>query len=248
MPVRSEGPMPLSSDESDESKTEEHGYEILPFTRPSRSLAEHVAGGTVPLWLFSMTSVTFTILTFFLLRAVISSPAHSGYDFSGYLCAPRGAPADVAVARGCFWDTFSNYWFHKERYDSDEMQALMREFTAMFWPRFLDKEAQHPIDVLDPSHPWAWVSKKEHYWHCGYALIQTHLWLEQGFDPPGTFSHTKHCVMMLLEVIESHPPPDLMDISANLSIPADPKHWPLIKPYYPCKEEGLRCRSEAWYK
>lgn len=220
----------LTHIDDDHESEDWSAYNLLHVRRPSRSIREHVAAGTIPLWLFNITSVISVLLGLALFYVVNSSrpTSHTGYDFSGYLCAPRGAPAELALARGCIWDTFSNYWFPKERYESDEMQALMNEFTAMGWPRYYDKEAQQPVVVLDRSHPWAWVSKKEHYWHCGYALIQTHLWLEQGFDPPGPYSHTKHCAMMLLEVIESHPPPNLMEISANLSIPSDPEHWPVV--------------------
>ncbi|KAK1573065.1 uncharacterized protein LY79DRAFT_480650, partial [Colletotrichum navitas] len=150
------------------------------------------------------------------------------YDFSGYQCAPLGAPPDVARQRGCRLDTFSLHWYPANRYEDNDTLKLMTEFTDMDWPRFYDPEARHKMDGFNPADKQAWVSKKEHLWHCGYLLMQTHLWITKGFDPPVNYEHTEHCTRTLLKTIELDPPPDLEDIKSNIKTPEQPEHWPIV--------------------
>ncbi|KAI6357445.1 hypothetical protein MCOR25_007659 [Pyricularia grisea] len=200
------------------------------------------------LWLVLLYQLSF-LTTVILLMQFTAKPGHHDslvfkvreYDFSGYQCAPLGAPPEVARRRGCELDTFALHWYPRERLEDPDTRELMRNFTDMGWPRYYDREAKKKIDVFDPAESQAWVTKKEHYWHCGYTTILSHLWITKGFDPPVTYAHTVHCVTMLLGLIEKNPPPDLYEVAANIKTPPDPEHWPLIKPPYPCAEEGIFC-------
>ncbi|KZL81168.1 hypothetical protein CI238_11641 [Colletotrichum incanum] len=168
--------------------------------------------------------------------------AREAYDFSGYQCVPLGATPEAAAARGCHWDDFSFHWWPADRYEDPDVLALMHEFADQEWHRYYEQEAVHEILEYHPMQTQAWVTRKEHLWHCAYTIMQTHLWMTKGFDPPVTYWHTVHCTKALMNAILESPPDDFMDIVMHGS--AWPTHKPVIKPYYPCEEEGLGCISE----
>ncbi|KAK2052706.1 hypothetical protein LY76DRAFT_485674, partial [Colletotrichum caudatum] len=131
------------------------------------------------------------------------------YDFSGYACAPLEADPAEARARGCEFDNFTMQWYPKNRYERRETMQLHDRFMAMGWPRSLDKAQQHMITDLARAPMEIYILSKEHIWHCGYSLLQVHLWVTMGFDPPMPYGHTEHCVNTMLDLIEKYPPPDL---------------------------------------
>lgn len=151
--------------------------------------------------------------------------APGDFDFDGYVCAPDEADPEEALARGCAFDTFTMQWYPKERYARNESVALMQKFTDMGWPRYFDREGTRPITDLERAPKKIYILMKEHLWHCGYSVMQTHLWITLGMDPPEAYEHTEHCVMSLLEVIEKNPPPGFNDIKYNTRTSLEPSEY-----------------------
>ncbi|KAJ4388530.1 hypothetical protein N0V93_005988 [Gnomoniopsis smithogilvyi] len=196
---------------------------------------------TVPLWAFALSNSLSLVLLVALsyqafaprpapANAIITNPSTvvGSYDFEGYVCAPQEADPAVARARGCFYDTFTMQWYPRERYEVNESLELMNRFYDMGWPRFLDREKTQPVVDLETAPNIYYILAKEHLWHCGYTLIQTHLWITMGFDPPESFEHTEHCVQTLLDVIEANPPSDFMEIKSNTRSSLEPEEYQIV--------------------
>ncbi|EMD84871.1 hypothetical protein COCHEDRAFT_1208237 [Bipolaris maydis C5] len=202
----------------------------------------------VPLW---------TLLVSFLvtLAAIVTTMAalrygtrpsleKASFDFSGYACAPLEADPADARARGCEYDNFTMQWYPRERYERSETLELMNKFMDMGWPRHFDAGQKHAITDLERAPMFIYILSKEHIWHCGYSLLQTHLWWTMGFDPPMAYGHTEHCVFTMLDLIERYPPPDLYDVKRNGRSSLVPSEFQIVKPYFPCAEHGFACTSE----
>ncbi|KZL81938.1 hypothetical protein CI238_05962 [Colletotrichum incanum] len=78
-------------------------------------------------------------------------------------------------------------WYPRDRYSKNELVELMRKFTNMGWPRYFDKEGTRPIKDLERAPKSIYILMKEHLWHCGYSIMQTHLWITLGMDPPEAY-------------------------------------------------------------
>lgn len=179
-------------------------------------------------WLLAIGWVTMLALAFSLgsYTTKNNTRCKHEYDFSGYQCAPLGATPEVAEARGCQWDEFSFHWWPKDRYQDEDIVGLMNEFSQQEWHRYYEKEAIHEITEYHPMQTQAWVTRKEHLWHCAYTIMASHLWMTKGFDAPVTYWHTVHCTKALMNTILESPPPDFMDIVMHGS--AWPTHEPVV--------------------
>ncbi|GKT54212.1 hypothetical protein ColTof4_06365 [Colletotrichum tofieldiae] len=201
----------------------------------------------VPLWAFVISTSLALVLAIALAYTTLGlnkQTRGSGYDFDGYVCAPDEADPEEALARGCAFDTFTMQWYPRDRYSRNESVELMRRFTDMGWPRYFDKEGIRPIKDLERAPKSIYILMKEHLWHCGYSIMQTHLWITLGMDPPEAYEHTEHCVMSLLDVIEKNPPPGFNEIKFNTRTSLVPSEYGNVKPHYPCAEKGFACRSD----
>ncbi|KDN71081.1 hypothetical protein CSUB01_10369 [Colletotrichum sublineola] len=148
-------------------------------------------------------------------------------DMSGYLCAPNGAPTEVALQRGCDWDPISFHWYPRERVQDPDNQELIRGFLeAGPWHRFYDEEGVVEVDPTNRVLTTLWLTKREHVVHCMYMLRQTHLWLAKGFDPPFNYSHTIHCTSYLVNIILESPVPDMDKLTVH-AVPY-PEDWQVV--------------------
>ncbi|WQF84152.1 hypothetical protein CDEST_09166 [Colletotrichum destructivum] len=214
----------------------------------SRRAISRKHGRQVPLWAFLTSTCVALILAVGFAYTTLRLKNHvrgSDYDFDGYVCAPDEADPEEARARGCVFDTFTMQWYPKDRYSRNESVELMKKFTDMGWPRYFDKEGTRPITDLERAPKKIHILMKEHLWHCGYSVMQTHLWITLGMDPPEAYEHTEHCVMSLLDVIEKNPPPGFNEIKFNTRTSLEPSEYGNVKPYYPCAEKGFACRSDV---
>ncbi|WQF89991.1 hypothetical protein CDEST_15005 [Colletotrichum destructivum] len=163
-------------------------------------------------------------------------------DMSGYVCAPNGALPQIARERNCEFDTMSFKWWPKEPTMHKDNVALVNEFHAEGpWHRYYDKGGKHEIPPTTEVLTAGWVSRREHTFHCMYTLRQTHLWITLGYDPPFNYTHTIHCTKYLMDTILENPPKDFDEL--NVHGTPWPEHPAIVKPYYPCKQEGLSCES-----
>ncbi|OLN96158.1 hypothetical protein CCHL11_03206 [Colletotrichum chlorophyti] len=166
----------------------------------------------------------------------------SRMDVSGYLCAPNGARPEEARRRGCEFDPISFHWYPRRRVLDADNQAIIRQFLDKGpWHRYYDAEGTVEVDPKNEALTALWLTKREHVVHCMYTLQQTHLWLNKGFDPPFNYSHTLHCTSWLVSVIMESPPTDLDALTVH-AVPY-PHEWQVVKPKFPCEEEGLSCVS-----
>ncbi|TDZ32391.1 hypothetical protein C8035_v012404 [Colletotrichum spinosum] len=163
-------------------------------------------------------------------------------DMSGYVCAPNGALPKIARDRGCEFDTMSFKWWPREPFNHPDNQALLEQFHDEGpWHRYYDKGGRHEIPPTSEVLTAGWVTRREHTFHCKYTLRQTHLWMMLGYDPPWNYSHTLHCTQYLMDTILENPPRDFDEL--NVHGTPWPEHPDIVKPYYPCKQEGLSCES-----
>ncbi|KAF6836218.1 hypothetical protein CMUS01_05520 [Colletotrichum musicola] len=163
-------------------------------------------------------------------------------DTTGYVCAPNGAIPKIARDRGCEFDTMSFKWWPKEPFLDADNQALLKDFhNDGPWHRYYDKGGKHEIPGTSEVLTAGWVTRKEHTFHCMYTLRQTHLWMMKGYDAPWNYTHTIHCTKYLMDTILENPPKDFDDLTVHGT--PWPEHPDVVKPYYPCKQEGLSCES-----
>ncbi|KAJ4419140.1 hypothetical protein N0V82_005153 [Gnomoniopsis sp. IMI 355080] len=144
-------------------------------------------------------------------------------DWSGYQCAPTGAPPDVARhERNCEFDTMSFHWWPAAAVRDPDNQALLAAFHAEGkqlghkdmgrWGRFYSKAGKVEIPPDTDYLTSGWVTRMEHLVHCKYTLRQTHLWAIKGFDPPFDYNHTMHCTQYLMDAVLENRPVDWDDL------------------------------------
>lgn len=140
-------------------------------------------------------------------------------DWSGYQCAPTGAPPEVARGeRHCEFDTMSFHWWPANAVHDPTNQAILTDFHQEGrklghrgmgrWGRFYDQAGKFEIPPDTDFLTSGWVTKIEHLVHCKYTLRQTHLWAINGYDPPFDYNHTKHCTDYLMDTILENLPSD----------------------------------------
>lgn len=220
MPSGSHDYIPLSpvsaeNDSFDKELTQENCNPLNPRPQPSKSrIWKWVSGWKT---ILCASYVFFSFIAIILLSIALlfrpDCPSSRGpkMDFSGYQCAPNGAPPAVARSRGCEFDSMSFHWYPREASHDAENQALLQDFWDEGpWHRYLDNQGHTEI----PDNDWGkalttgWVTRKEHLYHCKHTLRQTHLWIIKGYDPPFNYNHTLHCTKYLLDTIEENPPAD----------------------------------------
>lgn len=218
---------PLASEDVSNDGGSDDGLHAAGFPVPSRSSSRTVPRWTLILSCFvTLVAICTTVAT---LVHTVGSAGKQQFDFSGYACAPFEADPAEARARGCFFDPFMMQWYPRERYERPETLELMNKFMDMGWPRHFDQEQKHPVEDLERAPMFIYILSKEHIWHCGYALLQTHLWMQMGFDPPMAYGHTVHCVETMLDLIEQNPPPDLYDVKRNGRYSEIPDEYQIVR-------------------
>ncbi|WDK22876.1 hypothetical protein CGRA01v4_14167 [Colletotrichum graminicola] len=216
--------------------------ETAPRKRPARFVLNKTCTCLLLILFVLGMTVLYSTLHAAVLQCYASSIGRPRIDLSGYLCAPNGASVEVATQRGCDWDPISFHWYPRERVQDPDNQELIRGFLeAGPWHRFYDAEGTVEVDPDNRVLTTLWLSKREHVVHCMYTLRQTHLWLAKGFDPPFNYSHTIHCTSYLTNIILESPVPDMDKLTVH-AVPYPPD-WQIVKPKYPCDEEGLSCVS-----
>ncbi|OLN96755.1 hypothetical protein CCHL11_02340 [Colletotrichum chlorophyti] len=137
-------------------------------------------------------------------------------DMSGYVCAPNGALPKIARDRGCEFSTMSFKWWPRDAMMDEDNVALVEEFHAQGpWHRYYDKGGKHEIPSTSEVLTAGWVTRREHTYHCMYALRQTHLWITKGYDPPFNYSHTLHCTKYMMDTILENPPNDFDELNVH---------------------------------
>ncbi|OHF03960.1 hypothetical protein CORC01_00822 [Colletotrichum orchidophilum] len=194
-------------------------------------------------WYFFVPPILiFSILSWLAFFPSCETCQKMNLDTSGYVCAPNGALPKIARDRGCEFDTMSFKWWPKEPMAHKDNVALVKDFYREGpWHRYYDKGGKHEIPPTSEVLTAGWVTRKEHTYHCMYTLRQTHLWMVLGYDPPFNYSHTIHCTKYLMDAILENPPKDFEEL--NVHGTPWPEHPDIVKPYYPCKQEGLSCES-----
>lgn len=144
-------------------------------------------------------------------------------DWSGYQCAPTGAPPEIARGeRHCEFDTMSFHWWPADAVNDPANQGILTEFHQEGrhlghrgmdrWGRFYDQAGKFEIPPDTDFLTSGWITKIEHLVHCKYTLRQTHLWAINGYDPPFDYNHTKHCTDYLMDTILENLPSDWDDL------------------------------------
>lgn len=161
-------------------------------------------------------------------------------DWSGYQCAPTGAPPEIARGeRHCEFDTMSFHWWPEDAVNDPANQAILTEFHQEgrhlgyrgmgHWGRFYDQAGKFEIPPDTDFLTSGWVTKIEHLVHCKYTLRQTHLWAIKGYDPPFDYNHTKHCTDYLMDTILQNLPDDWDELVIKGS--PWPEYPPIVSKY-----------------
>lgn len=138
-----------------------------------------------------------------------------------YTC---GNSTEEAKQRGCTFDVLSMNWL-PEQCPRDETPEFIDYAANETWVYYRDRHAKHPIDGADElselGDKFWWSTQREHLVHCAFMILRLHKVLERGGKIDhltGSFSHTKHCVMMLLDASKSDPENDRVNTPGNIAL------------------------------
>ncbi|GFF46653.1 hypothetical protein IFM51744_08151 [Aspergillus udagawae] len=138
-----------------------------------------------------------------------------------YTC---GNSTEEAKQRGCTFDILSMNWL-PEQCPRDETQEFIDYSANETWVYYRDRHAEHPIKSTDElselGDKFWWSTQREHLVHCAFMILRLHKVLERGGKIDhltGSFGHTKHCVMMLLDASKADPENDRVNTPGNIAL------------------------------
>ncbi|KAJ5807418.1 hypothetical protein N7447_010874 [Penicillium robsamsonii] len=143
------------------------------------------------------------------------------FESQKYTC---GNSTEEAKRRGCTFDVLSMNWL-PEQCARDETQEFIDYAVNETWVYYRDRHAEHPIEGADElselGDKFWWSTQREHLVHCAFMILRLHKVLERGGKIDhltGSFGHTKHCVMMLLEASKADPENDKVNTPGNIAL------------------------------
>ncbi|OQE34597.1 hypothetical protein PENCOP_c017G07900 [Penicillium coprophilum] len=135
-----------------------------------------------------------------------------------------GNSTEEARRRGCTFDVLSMNWL-PDQCARDETQEFIDYSVNETWIYYRDRHAKHAIEDTDElselGDKFWWSTQREHLVHCAFMILRLHKVLERGGKIDhltGSYSHTKHCVMMLLEASKADPENDKLNTPGNVAL------------------------------
>ncbi|KAJ5958999.1 uncharacterized protein N7479_006149 [Penicillium vulpinum] len=143
------------------------------------------------------------------------------FESQKYTC---GNSTEEAKRRGCTFDVLSMNWL-PEQCARDEALEFIDYAVNETWVYYRDRHAEHPIEGTDElselGDKFWWSTQREHMVHCAFMILRLHKVLERGGKIDhltGSFGHTKHCVMMLLDASKADPENDRVNTPGNIAL------------------------------
>ncbi|TLD37266.1 Major facilitator superfamily transporter [Venturia nashicola] len=144
-----------------------------------------------------------------------TSYIHNGFENRTFEC---GHTVSEAIAAGCKFDPTIFSWL-PERCEDRELAAELQSNTT--WTVHADLEGKIPLSdsEFSTNKTIAYVTNRNHVLHCLYLWKRLHRAVLAGnpFPDPLKYSHTLHCVKIILQALDQ--PPDEISNIAKINVP-----------------------------
>ncbi|KAF9888832.1 hypothetical protein FE257_008201 [Aspergillus nanangensis] len=203
-------------------------YEPLPVHAEKETSPANSGKRPIPraIWiLLFIASFMFIASGVFLTAALATQPLdirlRSDPRHARYTC---GSSTEEARKRGCTFDILSMNWLPSQC-ARDQTEEFIGYATNETWVYYRDRHAKSLIENSEElseldSQFW-WSTQREHMVHCAFMIMRLHKVLERDgrIDRlTGSFSHTKHCLMMLLDASKADPANDVVNTPGNIAL------------------------------
>ncbi len=184
----------------------EYEYQPVPDPGPEPSLPKARASW----WpsrrdciLVAVAGVLAGLLTFLAVRGPWPWPRQTAH-----VRQDCGNSSAEALAQGCTFDPLTFTWL-PARCPRDMLNEFLDYSGREPWKYWMDKAGTVPVrddyqEVLQGT--WYWTTNAEHLTHCVFMVLRYYKITERGETPDRltmSYGHTKHCLMLLLDIAET---------------------------------------------
>lgn len=113
-----------------------------------------------------------------------------------------GRTVEEAIATGCKFDPMSFSWLPPACFDGDLIEHFL-SVKDWRWYSEASNSSSVGFDIVQRGeHPWLWVTREFHLYHCTYQWRKMHRAILQGRPMDayiGNYTHTGHCEHVLVK-------------------------------------------------